>query len=60
MVSSWVVIPIQTISFYNIYYILALEKNQKVVMPIQTISFYNLMVGYRTWNCDLLSYLSKR
>ena len=35
-----VVIPIQTIGFYN-YFPVALSPLQKVVIPIQTIGFYN-------------------
>ena len=41
-----VVIPIQTISFYNSYK-KDLKSSTKVVIPIQTISFYNSPV-YRT------------
>ena len=54
-----VVIPIQTISFYN-----ALEKvgieYEAVVIPIQTISFYNTATVTVISFIGKLSYLSKR
>ena len=36
-----VVIPIQTISFYNLYFSIIAVDDEGVVIPIQTINFYN-------------------
>ena len=55
-----VVIPTQTIGFYNMK-----EKNSEVatkavVIPTQTIGFYNYSVGFSNEAPEKLSYLPKR
>ena len=54
-----VVIPIQTISFYNSKTFKRMKLSD-VVIPIQTISFYNSKTAEALKSQKMLSYLSKR